>query len=128
MLLPARRRRVVASLCALAVVVLLAWMWQDSLLPRSYAVTDLGHHELGGAAHGHTPAVDSRAVNTLTAPAGRPADVSVELVARAGKVEVAPGLVVDGYTLNGSSPGPELRVRQGDLVQVRLTNESVPDG
>jgi FtsP/CotA-like multicopper oxidase with cupredoxin domain len=126
--LSARRRRVIATLCALAVVVPVAWMWQDSLLPGSYAATDMGYPELGGAAHDHSTAAENRAVSTLTAPGDSPADVSVQLVARAEKVEVAPGLVVDGYTLNGTSPGPALRVRQGDLVQVRLTNESVPDG
>jgi FtsP/CotA-like multicopper oxidase with cupredoxin domain len=35
---------------------------------------------------------------------------------------------VDGYTLNGGSPGPEIRATQGQLVEVSLVNESVSDG
>ena len=33
-----------------------------------------------------------------------------------------------GYTLNGTSPGPTLTAKQGELVEVRLRNESVSDG
>jgi FtsP/CotA-like multicopper oxidase with cupredoxin domain len=33
-----------------------------------------------------------------------------------------------GYTLNHLSLGPEIRARQGQLVEVTLVNESVPDG
>ena len=35
---------------------------------------------------------------------------------------------MEGYTLNGTSPGPTIRARQGDLVEVTLVNESVADG
>jgi FtsP/CotA-like multicopper oxidase with cupredoxin domain len=35
---------------------------------------------------------------------------------------------VTGYTLDGTSPGPSIEARQGDLVQVTLTNVDVPDG
>ena len=38
------------------------------------------------------------------------------------------GRAVDGYTLNGTSPGPEIRAQQGDLVEVSLVNESVTAG
>ena len=38
------------------------------------------------------------------------------------------GEEVRGYTLNGTSPGPALRVHQGDLVEVTLRNVDVPDG
>jgi FtsP/CotA-like multicopper oxidase with cupredoxin domain len=67
-------------------------------------------------------------VRTLVAPADRPADVRVELVARRGRIAVAGGRAVDGYTVDGTSPGPTLRVVQGQLVEVTLVNESVPDG
>jgi FtsP/CotA-like multicopper oxidase with cupredoxin domain len=54
--------------------------------------------------------------------------VKVELVARKEKFDL-PGVgKVDGYTLNHTSPGPEIRVRQGQLIQVTLVNESVEDG
>jgi FtsP/CotA-like multicopper oxidase with cupredoxin domain len=38
------------------------------------------------------------------------------------KWEIQPGIVVDGWGYNGQVPGPELRVREGDLVRVRLRN------
>ncbi|MBO0828969.1 MAG: multicopper oxidase domain-containing protein, partial [Streptosporangiales bacterium] len=58
---------------------------------------------------------------------GRP-DVAVTLVARHGTVRLPTGQRFDGYTLNGTSPGPVIRARQGDLVQVRLANANVADG
>ena len=46
----------------------------------------------------------------------------------AATVRVPGGRAVEGYTLNGTSPGPTIRARQGDLVEVTLVNESVADG
>jgi FtsP/CotA-like multicopper oxidase with cupredoxin domain/plastocyanin len=45
-----------------------------------------------------------------------------ELEAAPMKWELQPGLVVDGWGYNGQIPGPELRVREGDLVRVHLRN------
>ena len=44
------------------------------------------------------------------------------LVARQGKWEVAPGTAMEAWTYNGQVPGPELRVREGDLVRVVVKN------
>jgi FtsP/CotA-like multicopper oxidase with cupredoxin domain len=55
-------------------------------------------------------------------------DVALTLVARKEKVRLASGREIDGYTLNGSSPGPVIRAIQGQLIEVRLVNESVPGG
>jgi hypothetical protein len=52
-------------------------------------------------------------IGRLVADPDRPADVRFDLVAR---------------EQNGTSPGPELRVRQGQLVEVRVHNASVADG
>ena len=43
-----------------------------------------------------------------TPKSDRPADVVVDLTTREGKVTLASGEVVDGYTLNDSSPGPTI--------------------
>jgi FtsP/CotA-like multicopper oxidase with cupredoxin domain len=146
----ARRRLVVASVATLALLGPLAWLWWSSLVPDPLSVMDMGyvdtgggppldgtHRHEGGTRHqGHTRSAaggtgamgGNVSVADLTGPrTGRP-DVSVDLVARAGTVELASGRRVDGYTLNGSSPGPEIRARVGDLVRVRVTNESVADG
>jgi FtsP/CotA-like multicopper oxidase with cupredoxin domain len=136
-----RTRAVLGLVASLAVLVPLALVWMSSLVPDSYSVMGMGVAEFGGgpidpahAAHdahgwdGPPSGPDDVSVAELTGPAGDLADVMVELVARAGPVALADGTVVDGYTLNGSSPGPAIRARQGELVEVRLVNESVPDG
>src|SRR6266542_4888878 len=37
--------------------------------------------------------------------------------------ELAPGQVVSAYAYNGTVPGPELRVTEGDTVRVHVTNQ-----
>jgi hypothetical protein len=67
-------------------------------------------------------------VASLTGDVDGPADVAVTLVARQERFRLATGEEVDGYTLNGTSPGPTLHVPQGKLLEVRLVNESVTGG
>ena len=43
-------------------------------------------------------------------------------------MRLASGQEVNAWTFNGSAPGPELRVRRGDLVQVTLVNKDIGDG
>ena len=43
-------------------------------------------------------------------------------------MRLASGASVDALTFDGRVPGPELRVRQGDLVEVTLRNEDVEQG
>lgn len=149
-----RAGTLVAVVLTLGVLAPLGWLWQGSRLPSSYAATDMGYPDLGGEvfaehttehttdahpaggtaaadAPGHDVTVDSvpaRSVDTYAPPATRPADVEVTPVARAEDIELATGTTVDGYTLNGTSPGPEIRAVEGQLVEVRLVNESVPGG
>ncbi|GII85226.1 hypothetical protein Ssi03_32160 [Sphaerisporangium siamense] len=141
-------RLAVAGAATLAILGPLAWFWQASLMPSAYSVMDMGYADHGGrppASAGHqvhaaagspvhgaqhetgTPG-GARGVTSLTADPDRPADVAVSLVARRQRFRLATGRSVDGYTLNGVSPGPEIRARAGQLVEVRLVNASVPDG
>jgi FtsP/CotA-like multicopper oxidase with cupredoxin domain/plastocyanin len=46
----------------------------------------------------------------------------VDLTAAPVRWEIQPGLVIDGWGYNGQVPGPELRVRQGDVLRVHLHN------
>ncbi len=73
-------------------------------------------------------AMHARPVTSLTADPTRPTDVAVTLIARKQRFRLPSGRTVDGYTLNGQSPGPVIRATAGQLVRVRLVNESVPDG
>jgi FtsP/CotA-like multicopper oxidase with cupredoxin domain len=108
------------------VVGALVWFWASTLVPSTYSILDMGYADDGGGpAHAHGAAVS---VAALTGPQTGQPDVAVELKARKGKVHLTSGEVVDGYTLNGSSPGPLIEATQGDLVQVTLVNVDVPDG
>lgn len=91
----------------------------------------------GHGDHGATPAAsaptDSAAAeeisapkNTMSAdaPAYRPAKVhSVHFDMTEKVVEIAPGKVVKVWTFDNQVPGPVLRVRVGDTVNVSITNK-----
>ena len=134
---PGRRRRlqgVLAIVAALAVIAPVLFFWQASRVPRSFSVMDMGFADFGGGPVTSTGQGTSsggshgvRSVSDLVADPKRRADVRVDLVARQQDMVVA-GHTVPGYTLNGGSPGPEIRAVEGQLVEVHLRNESVADG
>ena len=128
----------------LSIVGPLAWLWQDSRVPAAYSVMDMGYPDYGvgavpdtsgGGGHGghmqgQMPDHDMptpRLVTDMIADPARPADVRVDLVTRQQMLTVA-GRSIAGFTVNGTSPGPQIRARQGQLVEVHLRNESVADG
>jgi FtsP/CotA-like multicopper oxidase with cupredoxin domain len=124
------RGRLIALGVALAVLVPLGYLWATSLVPGTYSAMDMGYADYGGgpssgSGHQHH---GGKSVADLTGPREGKPDVAVTLTARKQKVTLASGESVDGFTLNGSSPGPLIRARLGDLVEVTLVNESVPDG
>jgi FtsP/CotA-like multicopper oxidase with cupredoxin domain len=113
-----------ALLAGLVFLSLLGWMWWDSRLPGRYDVTDYGVVDVGGGsvlAPGHLD------VASLKGPKGKP-DVRMTLTAEKATVRLASGTKVGAWTFDGRIPGPELRVRQGDLVEVTLVNEDIGDG
>ena len=67
-------------------------------------------------------------VADLRTPADLPAPVrSFRLTARQESVTLPSGRTVEAWTF-GSLPGPEIRVQQGDLVEVTLENTDIADG
>jgi FtsP/CotA-like multicopper oxidase with cupredoxin domain len=92
----------------------------------------MGYVDDGGAplpgGHVHGDAAGGVPVAALIGDVDGPADVAVTLVARQERFRLASGEDVDGYTLNGTSPGPTLHVPQGKLLEVRLVNETVAGG
>lgn len=117
-------RRSVTAVFFIAVLAV-AWLWWDSRLPATFSAAPVdsahdGHH--GGH---HTGTVD---ITSLRADQARPADVRLELEARTATLTNTNGGTFRGYTLNGSSPGPEIRARQGDMVEVVLHNIDITDG
>ncbi len=122
-------RRVAAGIAVAGALGLGALGWSSTLLGE-YSVMDMGghaahvHHPGAGAAR---PAGDVSVTELIADPLRRP-DVRVDLVARRQTIDIPSGRPVDGYTVNGSSPGPTIRARQGDLVEAVLINESVSAG
>jgi FtsP/CotA-like multicopper oxidase with cupredoxin domain len=127
-----------------AIVAPLAWLWQDSWVPAVYSVMDMGHPDYGAGAvpdtsgggghgghmQGQMPDHDMptpRLVTDMIADPARPADIRVDLVTRQQMLTVA-GRSIAGFSVNGTSPGPQILARQGQLVEVHLRNESVADG
>jgi FtsP/CotA-like multicopper oxidase with cupredoxin domain len=125
-----RRLRTLLPLAlAVALVLGLGWMWQQSRLPGSYSVMDMGYDDLGGGpSMAGMAGMHDVSLTSLVADPQRSADVTVTLTARKERLRLASGEQVDGYTVNGSSPGPTIRAVEGQLVQVTLVNASVPDG
>ena len=118
-----RRLRLPLALLATAVVVTpIAWLWWDSRLPDSYDIAEMGYADYGGGpetGHDHHGAHGATPVAELVEPPGGPADVEETLTAAKDG---------DRITINGTSPGPMLRVTQGDLVEVTLVNKDIDDG
>jgi FtsP/CotA-like multicopper oxidase with cupredoxin domain len=117
---------VVGALAVAGVLGVLGLAWWDSRLPGTYAVMDYGTLDYGGgqvAAHAH----GGVSTADLRGPGGKP-DRRFTLTARKATVRLASGRTVDALTFDGRVPGPELRVRQGDLVEVTLLNEDVERG
>ncbi len=130
-----RRATVVVAVVALAVI---GWLWFDSRMPSAYSALDMGRPEYGGgsvpsghAGHSHgggEPTGSSVDVTDLVLDPARPADVTVTLVARQEAVRLANGTTIDGYTVNGMSPGPTIEAVDGQVVEVRFRNENVTGG
>ncbi|WP_026162795.1 multicopper oxidase family protein [Kribbella catacumbae] len=125
--------RLIALGVTLAVLVPLAYLWATSLVPNDYSAMDMGYADYGGgpsSGHQHHGGQhqNGKGVADLTGPRTGKPDVAVTLVAKKQKFTLASGESMDGFTLNGSSPGPLIRAKQGQLVEVTLVNESVPDG
>ena len=59
----------------------------------------------------------------LAGPATAGAEsVNVELTAKRQLIKIAPGVKMKAWTFNGTVPGPVIRAREGDTVQVTLHN------
>ena len=114
------------------VIASLTWAgaaWNASRLPGSYRVTDFGMVDSGGGPVSHDREHDHGAsVVSFRERADGPADVRLTLEARHARLGLPSGKTVRALTFNGTVPGPELRVRQGDLLEVTLLNRDIEDG
>ena len=125
--------RITAVLGVLALVALLAILgraWWDSRLPGTYNVMSYGDHDYGGRAAptDHTEHGGGTSLADLREPSRAAPNERFQLTARTADIRLSSGRIVHALTFNGVSPGPELRVRQSDLVEVRLRNDDVDQG
>jgi FtsP/CotA-like multicopper oxidase with cupredoxin domain len=111
-----------AILACLAVVASLGVAWLTSVAsPTALANT----HEHGG---GLSSTADSISVKDLRTPDTASGAIrSFELTASEQELTLASGSEVSAWTF-GSLPGPELRVEQGDIVEVTLHNDDIAEG
>ena len=115
---------------AVALLVPLGVLWWSSLLPSSLSAMQMGEADFGTGgkplAHHHGDS-HGRSMTELVADVSRQPDVKVDLHAAAAQLSIGSASVA-GYTVNGTTPGPTIRAREGQLVEVLLTNDSVPGG
>jgi FtsP/CotA-like multicopper oxidase with cupredoxin domain len=123
-----RVRLVVSVIAALVILVPLAWLWQSSLVGKSYSVMTMGYLDYGGGpVGGHDHDSLARPVSDIVVDDSRKADVRVDLVAAQQNLNIG-GRSVPGYTVNGTSPGPTITAHEGQLLEVHLRNASVRAG
>ena len=126
----------VAAVVGIAVLVgvlaMIGRAWWESRIPETYSVMSYGTHDFGGGsepaghdahANGGRPSVEDLHGARVTVPEAR-----FTLTAKNATIRLASGRTVAGLAFNDRSPGPELRVRQGDDVEVVLENEDVEQG
>ena len=98
----------------------------------TYSVMDMGYVDDGGGSRPATHFMEGMdhgtSVDDLVTDPDLKADVTVDLVAREERFELASGREIEGFTFNGTSPGPQITARVGQLVEVHVRNQSVEDG
>jgi FtsP/CotA-like multicopper oxidase with cupredoxin domain len=107
-----------------------------SRIPSEYSMMDHNEMDWGGPAptvapeHNHhaTPASKTVSITELTGPKNEKPDRRFTLVAKKAKIRLSSGKIIEAWTFNGQSPGPELKVQQGDLIEVTLKNQDVSAG
>jgi FtsP/CotA-like multicopper oxidase with cupredoxin domain len=102
--------------------------WYDSRLPGTYSVMDYGSVDYGGGPAASHDIHHGRSIALLRGPRVPAPPHHYELTARTARVRLTSGRTVNALTFNGMAPGPELRVRQGDVIEVTLVNEDVAGG
>ncbi|MDB5083696.1 MAG: copA2 [Bacilli bacterium] len=79
-----------------------------------------------GNGHASMHMDDSQKQVSVTSLTEKQSDAPVQtfdLTAEENKIDIGGGKVIDAWTYNGTIPGPELHVQQGDRVIVHLKNE-----
>lgn len=142
---PAFWKRSLAMLSVFAVLAasgycLFTYAMDKSELPAEIDMAS-GTHDYGGAAmadmnmHSHsgmaamtTSPGQMISVADLTGPREGTPDRHFTLTAQKKTVTLSSGKTVDAWTYNGQIPGPELRMKEGELIEVTLLNQDIEQG
>jgi FtsP/CotA-like multicopper oxidase with cupredoxin domain len=103
----------------------------DRLSMMSHDTVDLGGGpaSMPGMAMAHAEGAHGTiSVTELTGDTAGTPDATFRLTAEQQPMRLSSGMIVDAWTFNGRVPGPELRVRQGDLVEITLANKDIAEG
>jgi len=125
-----RGRRAVAGFAGLLAVLLVAglgWSWLSDMAAPSIEASGAHGHDEAPAPAGDATAIP---VTALRTPDDASGDVhAVELTAARHDVTLASGDTIEAWGFGGDGvAGPELRVTEGDLVEVTLLNRDIEDG
>ena len=117
---------------------------QASLLPEQFNMTshtnvDTGLSTKQLAPHSHAshapdsgtaPSSNAKTVSVadLTGPRAGTAERKFALTAQKATIRLPSGNTLEAWTFNGQYPGPELRLKQGELVEIVLENKDIADG
>jgi Putative multicopper oxidases len=121
-----------ALLVGLVLVLVAVYFWQIRLQKPVEVNMAHHHHEMSADmasmpdhSHASSAVVACEAIveTDTTAPVK-----TYELVASKTVISLGNGKTKEAWTFNGTSPGPELRVTEGDKVVVTLKNKDIEDG
>jgi FtsP/CotA-like multicopper oxidase with cupredoxin domain len=91
----------------------------------------LTHHHSGAVAASASSDSEPKqevSVDSLTGSAEGTPDITYTLMAEKKTVKLASGRTVEAWSYNGQIPGPELRIRKGQLVEIKLINKDITEG
>ncbi|MFC3844727.1 multicopper oxidase family protein [Paenibacillus sp. MAH-36] len=143
---PAFWKRGLAMVCVLAVLgasgyYLFNYAMDKSELPPEIDMAS-GTYDYGGvmpadmSQHNHQSGMAAMTSNSgkmisvadLAGPREGIPDRHFTLTAQKKTVTLSSGKTVDAWTYNGQIPGPELRMKEGELIEVTLINQDIEQG
>jgi FtsP/CotA-like multicopper oxidase with cupredoxin domain len=124
-----RRLRALGIFCVAAGLagVAMSLESQNSRLAAQISMTE-GAMDFGGGTELEHETSKAVSVAMLTGPREGTPDRKFTLTAEKKTITLVSGEQVDAWTYNGQIPGPELRMKQGELVEVTLINKDVDAG
>ncbi|WP_199615159.1 multicopper oxidase family protein [Paenibacillus alkalitolerans] len=127
-----RNKRAARSAAAAALVLLVLLTAAGCGVPHYPASVNMASMSMDGHNHAGHEQVGTTA-NTIACTELQDPDTGAEvrefeLTAQDTTIRLEDGTTVEAWTFNGSTPGPELRVHEGDRVVVKLINRDIEEG